>query len=144
MHGPYHARVVLSDDVLVLTADDVREGSRIAEGFYQDASPGLLVGFTRAATFTVGLLLDRGERADVDIIGREGPESGSAPCQASTRGSHAGCPMCDGSGRRRAREVGAGHVSVVRVSDDTISTTLGSRWSWRKFRSPRLAEGSRS
>jgi hypothetical protein len=146
MHGPYRARVLIGSEALDLSGDDVREGVEIASGFYQDPGPGTLDGFTRAATFTAGLLLDRGDRAEVEIIGRDGPESGSIPCQASSRGgSHEGCYWCEGTGRLRARDVSARSVSVVRVDDATISTSLGSRWGrMRSFRSRRILDATRA
>lgn len=137
MHGPYFARVVAPyDNVLFsLTDEDVAEGERIADRFYQPAGTGVLVGFQRAAVFTVGQLLLPGESADVEIIGRDGPEHGSLPCQASSyNGDHTGCPVCDGSGRRRAREVVARRETVRRDGNGRLLSTLGSRFGERIFR----------
>lgn len=136
MHGPYRARVrVGSGSPFELDADEVRAGERIADRFYRPEGRGTLVGFTRAATFTAGILLDPGERAEVEIIGRSGPETGSIPCGASARGgSHEGCYWCEGTGRIRARDETARVESVRRLDDGSLSTTLGSRFRERVFR----------
>jgi len=134
MHGPYRAQVQIDGEALSLAADDVVEGEHVADRFYQAAGRGTLDGFTRAAVFTTGLLLDPGQEARVEIVGRDGPESGSIRCEASSyRGDHAGCSMCDGSGRRRVREIVRYSHRVRRDDRGRLVSTLGSRFNERVF-----------
>jgi len=106
--GPYTAEVKLENgETLSLTWEDDRElleeGENIAFKFYRSGGGATLTGTLRAAVFAVGKLLEAGEEASIDIIGR----------QPST-------------GDERLRRGGA---NVRRNEHGVLVTTLGSRWS---------------
>lgn len=83
MTGPYRINVFLTDRPVdrpvepdfVLTweenRDELREGENVAWRFYNSGGGATLVGTVRSATFAVGKMLEPGEAAYVQVIGRE-------------------------------------------------------------------------
>jgi hypothetical protein len=135
MHGPYHALVTIDGETVTLRPIDVREGEAIADRFYQGAGVAVLDGFTRAAVFTTALLLDPGQQADVEIVGRVGTEGSTRPCQASAvGGDHRYCSRCDGTGREIARDSVAKYERVRRDDRGRLVSSLGSRFTERIFK----------
>lgn len=72
MHGPYTAHLTIARQELVLTEDELVEGSKVACRFYQDATPALAEGALRSAVFTAALLLEPGQDARVEVRGFTG------------------------------------------------------------------------
>lgn len=135
MHGPYTA-VIRSERDVVATLDEteVSEGERIADRFYQGAGRATLVGFTRAAIFTAGLLVQPGETVDVAIVGRIGSEGSTLPCPRSAHGGdHQFCSECGGTKRVGARDVEAARHAVSRDDHGRLVSTLGSKFGERVF-----------
>lgn len=79
MHGPYHAVVKIGGEEIRLDAEDVRGGELLSYRYYNSGiGVGLRSGFTRAAVLALVDLVDPGERADVEIVGRVGTEGRDA------------------------------------------------------------------
>lgn len=122
MTGPYTAEISLNIDPalsggsppdLSLTwennRDELAAGETTAWRFYRSGGGATLLGTLRAAVFYIAALLEPGESATVDLIGRE---------------------VARGDDRAYA-----GGAYVRRDSDGRILSTLGSRWSQeRHFR----------
>lgn len=107
MHGPYTAHIKIeNEDPIILSESELREGSRIAERFYQDATPALVEGALRSAVFTAAMLLDRGQDAVVEVYGYVGSKG----------------PIRVKEDRARRDEIGR------------FASTLGSRFNERIFR----------
>jgi hypothetical protein len=112
MHGPYTVQIrrPRSDEVIVELGDDeLREGSRIAERFYQDATPALAEGALRSGVFAAAGLLVPGEEVGVQVIG------------------------FTGSGRTEVATEWKG-ASVRRDDRGRLVSSLGSRFNERVFR----------
>lgn len=117
MHGPYTADIEIrrasgAFDTLTFNREDLSdaEAQRVAQRFYQHASPGLAEGALRAAVFATALLLEAGDEAEVVINGFVG------------------------TGRKTTPAV-YGRESASRNQVGVFRTTLGARFGSRQFRS---------
>lgn len=79
MHGPYYAKVKIGGEEIRLDANDVGAGvARSYRYFDSGIGAGLRLGFTRAAVLALVDLVEPGQRADVEIVGRIGTEGRDA------------------------------------------------------------------
>jgi hypothetical protein len=71
MHGPYYAKVKIGGEEIRLDANDVGAGVARSYRYYNSGiGVGLRLGFTRAAALALVDLVEPGQRADVEIVGR--------------------------------------------------------------------------
>lgn len=111
MHGPYHAVVKIGGEVLRLDAEDVREGELRSFRYYGSGlGVGLRAGFTKAVALALVDLVEPGQRADVEIHGREGTEG------------------------RDARDLVVGYEVVRRDDSGRAFLTLGSKFGERYWK----------
>lgn len=104
MHGPYYAKVKIGGEEIRLDASDVGAGvARSYRYFDSGIGVGLRLGFTRAAVLALVDLVEPGQHANVEIVGRTGTEG------------------------RGAREIVVGYEVVRRDETGRALLTLGSK-----------------